>query len=207
MSKFKYTYLVYLNEPKSSLCGCIYYGQHTTDNLNDGYIGSGKILRDYLKKYPNGYYRKILNFYNTQEELNKAEYALIHPHLGQPYCLNLTEGGGMRVFPGELHPMYGKHHTEEAKKKIKEARLKQEPTFKGKHHTEEVKEKIRQAKLINPSKYWQGKQLPEDMKQKISNTQIGRIPWNKGKKGSQNSSIKGKHKVWDNKELNKYHYE
>lgn len=217
MSKFRYTYLVYLNEPKSSLCGCIYYGQHTTDNLNDGYIGSGKILCDYLKKYPNGYYRKILNFYNTQEELNKAEYALIHPHLGKPYCLNLTEGGGMRAFPGELHPMYNKHLPDETKNKISNT----------------LKEKYSNGEIIAVS-FWKDKHLPDETKNKISvNTSKAlkgnpKCGWSKGLVNRYNdntlnkmsearkkywethehkSPIKGKHKVWDNKELNKYHYE
>ena len=33
------------------------------------------------------------------------------------------------------------------------------------------------------------------------------IAWNKGKKGLQTAANKGKHRVYDNKELNKYHYE
>ena len=85
MNKFYYTYLVYLNEPESNLYGRIYYGKHETPNILDGYVGSGTILRAYLKKYPKGYYRKILKFYNSRNELNKAEYDLIHPHLGKDY--------------------------------------------------------------------------------------------------------------------------
>ena len=98
---FYYTYLIYVNDPKSSLYGCIYYGQHRTNNLLDGYICSGKILsKKWLKNHPDGYYRKILQLYNSSEELNRAEYELIHPHLGQSYCLNLIDGGNYR----RLHP-------------------------------------------------------------------------------------------------------
>ena len=98
---FYYTYLIYVNDPKSSLYGCIYYGQHRTNNLLDGYICSSKILsKKWLKRHPNGYYRKILQLYNSDEELNRAEYELIHQHLGQPYCLNLIDGGQF----GRLHP-------------------------------------------------------------------------------------------------------
>ena len=52
---------------------------------------------------------------------------------------------------GENHPMYGKHHSEEAKKKMREAN-------KGKHHSEEAKKKMREAKKgeNNPAfgKHW-----------------------------------------------------
>lgn len=200
-----YTYVVKCTE--GSFAGKVYFGCHITNNLEDSYIGSGKKLQAYLKKYPNGYTREILNYYSSAEELNKAEYDLIHPHLGKDYCLNLTEGGGLRAFPGELHPMYNKHHTDDAKQKIRDARAKQIAPMKGKHHSEETKRKIREDNLLNPRQYWLGKHLPEEMRNKISEGQIGRIPWNKGKRGSQKSAIKGKHKVWDNKELNKFHYE
>lgn len=120
--KIRYTYIIYCTEPKSSYYGCIYYGQHTTNNLLDGYITSGKLITRYIKKYPNGYYRKILQLYNTEEELNKAEEQLIAPHLGQPYCLNLVGGGTCRSMPGHLNPMYGKklkdYMTEEAYNEI-----------------------------------------------------------------------------------------
>ena len=98
---FYYTYLIYVNDPKSSFYGCIYYGQHRTDNLLDGYVCSGRLLsQKWLKKHPNGYYRKILHLYNSDEELNRAEYELIRPHLGKSYCLNLCDGGRF----GRLHP-------------------------------------------------------------------------------------------------------
>lgn len=88
---FYYTYLVICTE--GSFRGKVYFGQHQTNNLNDGYIGSGNLLKDYLKKYPDGYYREIIKFYSSEEELNKAEYELIKPHLNKEYCINIKDGG------------------------------------------------------------------------------------------------------------------
>ena len=90
---FYYTYLVIPTNKKSHLFGTVYFGQHSTNNLNDGYIASGKQIIRYLKKYPGEYYREIIQYYSSAEELNKAEYELIHPHLNKKYCLNLVEGG------------------------------------------------------------------------------------------------------------------
>lgn len=59
---------------------------------------------------------------------------------------------------GELNPMYGKKHTEEAKKKMSDAarkRVGELSSFYGKHHKEE-------------SKYWKGKHLPKEVRDKIS---------------------------------------
>ena len=41
---------------------------------------------------------------------------------------------------GENHPMFGKHHTEEARRKMSEA-------HKGKHHTEEARRKMSEAHM------------------------------------------------------------
>lgn len=53
------------------------------------------------------------------------------------------------MFSGENNPMYGKHHTEKTKKKISEARKGkyggENNPFYGKSHTDETKEKMRNA--------------------------------------------------------------
>lgn len=72
----------------------VYFGKHKTNDLNDGYICSSKILNNgYLKKYPNGYIRTIIGFYNSYSELNKAEKSIISQHRGKSYCLNIAAGG------------------------------------------------------------------------------------------------------------------
>ena len=46
---FRYTYKITLLN--GSLAGHYYFGQHSTDDLNDGYAGSGRLVTDYYKKY------------------------------------------------------------------------------------------------------------------------------------------------------------
>lgn len=60
----------------------------------------------------------------------------------------------------------------------------------------ETKKLMSEAKKKNPTKYWLGKNHSEETCKKMSESLKGKTPHNKGK-----------HKVWDNKELNKYHYE
>lgn len=94
--KYYYTYEIKINNPNSSLNNHYYYGKHITSNLKDNYYGSGKIIKIYYKKYKDmGLIKTILNFYNNEEELNKAEKILIEEKkekLGN-LCLNLNEGG------------------------------------------------------------------------------------------------------------------
>ena len=55
-----------------------YYGMHSTYKLDDGYLGSGKILRYSIRKYgKENFVIEIIEFYSSREELVEAEIKLI----------------------------------------------------------------------------------------------------------------------------------
>ena len=111
---YYYTYLIVCTQ--GSYAGKLYFGQRSTNNLNDnGYKGSGRLIKNYYKKYPKGYIKIILGYYNSKEELDKAEYNLIHPFLGKDYCLNIREGGYQPTFTQETKD-YISLQTQEAMK-------------------------------------------------------------------------------------------
>ena len=184
---FFYTYKITLL--KGSIAGHYYYGQHRTNNLNDGYAGSGRVIKDYFKKYPKiehqTYIKEIISFYNSLEELNKAEFELIGDKYNtDPLCLNLIPGG-----TGKGRNK-GYKHSENTIKKISNSNL-------GKHRSEETKQKISNSKkgISNKlseetkrkiSESHKGLVLSEETKQKISNSKKGHIPWNKGIKFKNN---------------------
>lgn len=107
---YRYTYKITCT--KGSFKNKFYFGQHTTLNLDDGYKGSGKLLLSYYKKYPNDYIKEILEFYNSKEDLYKAEYELIHPYLNNLCCLNQRDGG--------IEPTLGNKQKEKISKSLKE---------------------------------------------------------------------------------------
>lgn len=69
---------------------------HTTDNLNDGYIGSGKRLWYSIKKYGKENFKcEILEFLPDRSSLKKKEKELINEEtIKDEKCLNLVYGGG-----------------------------------------------------------------------------------------------------------------
>lgn len=86
------------------LNGKYYIGMHSTDNLNDGYLGSGKRLRYSIKKYGKEYHRKeIIEFFNTRDELAAKEREIVCLNeIAKDKCLNLVVGGdGGRGFTFE----------------------------------------------------------------------------------------------------------
>lgn len=73
----------------------IYIGKHQTKDTDDGYMGSGKILRSAQKKHGiENFYKEILHVFDTEEEMNAKEKELVT----EDFCLradtyNICVGG------------------------------------------------------------------------------------------------------------------
>ena len=68
---------------------------HSTDDLNDGYIGSGKKLWYSIKKYGKENFKiEYLEFFKNRKLLIEAEKKIVNNELiKDPLCLNLKLGG------------------------------------------------------------------------------------------------------------------
>lgn len=73
----------------------IYVGVHKTNNLEDGYMGSGIVMRQAIKKYGlNNFDKEILFDYETyQEALNKEKEIVNEEFLSRNDTYNLRRGG------------------------------------------------------------------------------------------------------------------
>ena len=141
-----------------------YIGMHSTDNLNDGYFGGGKRIKNSVKKHGKDAHRKeILEFFENRELLIEAERKIVNYDLLQdPLCMNLSLGGNVVILYGERNGFFGKKRTDEHSRKMEEGfRKKMDDveyvkriskrisevnrlgnTFRAKKHTEEVKSRI-----------------------------------------------------------------
>lgn len=69
-------YTVYLIINRKN--GKLYIGQHQTDNLDDGYMGSGKILELAKNRYGEENFEKIILFdFNSFDEMNNMEIDIV----------------------------------------------------------------------------------------------------------------------------------
>lgn len=68
--------------------GKYYIGRHSTDNLDDGYLGSGKWVRQIKNKADLS--REILQFVEDFNSLVELERFYLTEHLGKTNCMNIN---------------------------------------------------------------------------------------------------------------------
>lgn len=89
----------------------IYVGLHSTNKIEDNYLGSGFILKSALKKYgKDKFSREVLYIYHTRQEARTKEAQIVD----KEFCdrldtYNLTIGGmGVEDQTGSKNHRYGK---------------------------------------------------------------------------------------------------
>ena len=135
---------------------------HSTENVDDGYLGSGRRIKAEIKKYgKENFVREILEHLPTREALCEREAELVCEELMQnPLCLNLKNGGdgGGKFWSEEQHfnasragaLSANRDHKSIAQKVKNTKRLNnsavffggKHDTFLNKHHSSETKAKI-----------------------------------------------------------------
>lgn len=72
--------------------GRFYIGKHQTKDLQDGYMGSGRLLKQAIKKYgADNFHKEILHVVQTEKEMDLLEKILVVPDIETNY--NLCDGG------------------------------------------------------------------------------------------------------------------
>lgn len=165
MHKYNYTYKI-----TNIVTNEFYVGVRSCDCEieDDKYMGSSSIwTRVYVKEHRKELKKEIIETFETRKLANYAEVKLLKSVENDPLCINqyfdftpdvtgtkqTPEWIKKRIKYGKENGMFGKHHSEETKKRISEK-------LKGRVMTEEHKEKIRQAEL--------GKKVSLETREKIS---------------------------------------
>jgi hypothetical protein len=115
----------YMYEIRNLLDGKIYVGVHKTKNLNDGYMGSGALLKKAIEEYGIENFKKtILEWFSSSEEMFQREKEVVNQDfLLREDVYNLIQGGkgGFEwINSSDLPKMKGKRHSEETKKLLRE---------------------------------------------------------------------------------------
>lgn len=89
----KFHYIYRITNTKN---GNYYIGMHSTNNLEDGYMGGGKRIRNSIRRHGlESHTKEILEFLDDRESLKKREEEIVNESLLQDKkCLNLQLGGG-----------------------------------------------------------------------------------------------------------------
>lgn len=77
------------------ITGQYYYGIHSTNNLNDGYMGSGQALKRAMEEYgKQNFIKEILKLFNTRDEASVYENKIVTQEvIDDVNCYNLRTGG------------------------------------------------------------------------------------------------------------------
>lgn len=157
--------------------GKTYIGQHKYRKLNDGYMGSGKILKQAQKKYGMENFEKEILYSRIQykETADDMErFAITKERALDKAEYNIADGG---------QGCTGYKHTDEWRRKMSEAHKGKPGSWKGKHHSEEQKRKISEAN--------KGKHLSEEHKRKISEARKGKH-WSEEARRKMSETRKGR---------------
>ena len=89
---YKYNYFYKIT---NNINGHYYYGIHSTNNLDDGYMGSGTILHYAYKVYGiENFTKEIIKFFDTREECSLYESQIVNKELARDKnCYNSRLGG------------------------------------------------------------------------------------------------------------------
>lgn len=132
----------YLYKTTCLITGRYYIGMHSAHNLNDDYMGSGKLLRRSIRKHgKDNHVREIIELFDTRDLLVEAEKDFISVNMIEDNdCMNLMSGGTGGATRG-----FGWTHSAETRLKISIAN-------KGRKQTEAQKK----ANGVRMSKIWLG---------------------------------------------------
>ena len=191
MSK-KY-HIVYLTINK--LNGKCYIGSHSTNNINDKYIGSGVAIKEAISKYSkNNFIRITLKKYdNYIASRNDEKYYIDLFNTLVPKGYNISPLGGTRNGI--------ESHSKESIEKIRKKN-------KGLKRSEKTKNKIRQLKLnmSDETKQKIGKSSrnrSDESNYRCGSSNRGKITWMKGKNHSEESKEKNRQKHLGKKQSEK----
>lgn len=143
-----------------------YVGFHGTDDLDDGYMGSGKLIKRAIEKYgPNNFDKEYLLVTDNSDEAESLAREKISKSKIE-FFNNLT--------PEEYNEWYEKTWTDDHKNRISDS-------LKGKPHSWQDKINKNPEKIRKSAEKHLGSKRSDESKKKMSAAKKGKVPHNIGK--------------------------
>ena len=148
----------YLYKITNLLNNKIYIGVHSTNNLNDNYMGSGTGITNAINRYGiNNFRKEIIEYFDNPEAMFSREKEIVNEDfVKDKTTYNITVGGNI---PPKC---FGRKMSEFHKQQILNSRL-------GSSHSEESKKKISQSMMGKNTR-----PKSEEHKRKISLARLGK---------------------------------
>ena len=190
----------------NNINGKYYIGKHKTQNLDDNYLGSGKILNHAIKKHGiNNFTKEYLFIFDNEEDMNNKEAELVSiEFIKEDTNYNLAPGGkggfayetsikGSLIGAKKIKHLYATCAVFKAKTDKRMAAMTKvsqinnpNGTFYGKTHSDETKAKMRKPKNIGKENSQYGTMwihsLIEQRNTKINKNDVIPEGWYKGRK-------------------------
>jgi group I intron endonuclease len=150
----------------------IYVGVHKTRNLNDGYMGSGKVILSAIEKYgKQNFVKEILEYFDTASDMFSRENEIVNEEfLKRDDVYNLRKGGSGGfdyINSSGIIKFKGKKHSSESKKTMGfknpsiEERKMMSDRMKGNKHNPNLQKKGKQ----HPASYPKSDEHKEKLKE------------------------------------------
>ena len=142
----------YLYQITNLVNGKIYIGVHQTSSMEDGYMGSGKVILRAYEKYGIDNFTKVVleTFDNSESMFAREKEVVTDEFLLREDTYNLRRGGfgGFDYINKSGMPkMLGKKHSQETKDRLSEVLIERRTNGTAPKMTEEVRKNISEAKL------------------------------------------------------------
>lgn len=144
--RFNYFYKI-----TNNINGHYYYGIHSTNNLNDGYMGSGTRLHYAFKKYgKENFTKEIIKFFDTYKDVCEYESVVVNETLlKDDSCYNIKCGGigGAKNMLTAIDNLGNTYFINKDDDRLKNGELHY--IWTGRKRTDEEREKIRKTLTNN----------------------------------------------------------
>ena len=154
----------YIYKTTCGVNGKYYIGMHSTDNINDSYLGSGKRLWNSINYYgKENFTKEIIEFCESRVELKKREKEIVNEELlNEKLCMNLQVGGG-GGFVNEDHMLKCSIAGNQKQKWL----MENDENFKKRRKEIGLENKKHRFKFPKGTKIWLGRKHSDESKIKI----------------------------------------